>query len=381
MSDPHTLTLNGNKYDALSGKEIKIDSKSGNKPKANSPKNKRPTQFVDGFFGTKAGGKQIGKKPMLLSLVSKDDSSGHGIAPHANRITEHSKTLMRNVVNKPSAERLKQQSLTTKKYLDRAVTRGIKATAPARASVIEHANNIKKSEFVNKFSEMTAPANVVAPNPDTIQTSVNSEIHLKNLEHLSQIEAGPIEAARIDAPEEIEPKPTSKTLNPNSYNRVAQKLRMSTRALTIAIIMLVVAIAALIILYIFSSDIRMYAADNRTGIQGTLPNYTPNGYKLKSIIYQAIGANSSIVISYKANSGSGSYRIAEQYSSWDNQALLSTVVVPDSNGLYTTFDIAGRSVYIYKNSAAWIGTNVYYNLSTNNAQLTPTQISKIVSSS
>ena len=376
VSDPHTLSLNGNKYDALSGKEL---DESGKPVKT---KYKKPSQFIDGFFGTKAGTNQKGKKPVLLSLIGKDTPAGHAVAPNITRSTDRSKTLMRSVVEKPAAEKFKQQARATKKYLDRSVARGITATAPARASMVEHANTIKKSEFINKFNEMTAPASTVEPDPSIVQTSVNSEVHLKNLDHLSQIESNPAEAALVDADANKSNSKLSPTnTKPNFYVRTAQKLRMSTRAFTTALIILGLIITSMILIYIFSSDIRMFAADNRTGIQGTLPSYTAKGYKLKTIQYQAIGAGSNIVITYKANTGNGSYQIAEQYTTWDNQALLNTVVTPDSNNNYHPFDVAGRTVYLYNSSAAWVGSNVYYNLTAHNATLSPNEVSKIVSSS
>jgi hypothetical protein len=229
---------------------------------------------------------------------------------------------------------------------------------------------------------MTAPASSVSPDPTTIQTSVNSEVHLKNLEHLSHIEGNPEEVALIEAnPDKNESKLNSKNNKPNLYKRMAKMLKMSTRAFTVALIIICIIIISLILIEVFYAQIEMFTADNRTGIQGTLPAYTPSGYKLKRITYNTIGVNSSIVLLYKANSGNSNYQITEQYTTWDNQALINSVVSPDSNGIYYPFDTAGRTVYIYNSSAAWVGTNVYYKLSMNNSKLNANQITNIVSSS
>ncbi len=373
MSDTHTISLNGHKYDPLTGKPVKID---------NEPKHPHNKKIVDGFFNTGAKSKHHLKSPTSKDLSTTKAHHPHSVAPHITRVTQRSKTLMRTAVNKPAVTKIKEQPKIAKRKIDHAVSRGVEASAPVRASMLDRANAIKQSEFVGKFNELTTPANPISPDPTSIQTTANSEVHLKNLDQLSQIESNPTkndiftEAALKLADSNVPTAPRKE----HFYDPIAVKLHISVKTLLIISIILFVIILGLITTYIFSSDISIYLANSKTGIHGTLPGYKPAGFGLKSIDSAGTGANGYINLKYTSNSDSRAYSIGEQYTTWDNQALISSVITPQAGTQYTTSEYGGRTVYTYGKYTVWVSGGVYYNL-LNNAGLTSNQISQIVTTS
>jgi hypothetical protein len=120
----------------------------------------------------------------------------------------------------------------------------------------------------------------------------------------------------------------------------------------------------------------MYVADAATNIHGFLPTYTPTGFGLVSINYATAKPTGTIDVTFK-NSNGGTYGIDEQAKNWDSQALVNNVVIPAVGNNFKTYQISGRSVYIYGDNAVWVDGGVYYIL-LNNAQLTNDQITRIV---
>lgn len=371
LSDPQTISLHGHSYDALSGKPIKEENDSKTKPAHHH----NHVKVVDGFFRST-------KKSSAKNLAEKNRKlSHHKIAPHIGRATEHSKTLMRTGVKKPLAAKVVTKQKLAKNHINYFVSKSVAATAPARNEVAERAKAIKHSEFVGKFSELAKPANPITPDPETIQTTANSEVHLKNLEHLSQIESNPdIDDAFTQAALNISSSHITKSAKKmRFYDRMAESLKITVRTLIVISVALVVLIVAGVTLYIFMPNLSMYIADSKTGVHGILPEYTPSGFSVKNIKYITGNPTGSITLSYKSNSDSRSYNITEHATSWDNQSLINGVIEPLAGSNFTSNQVGGISVFNTGKSDFWISSNVYYILN-NQANLTQNQINQIVTS-
>lgn len=394
MSEPQTIAINGRHYDALTGKVIKSsDSNSDAKNRLHNSSKK--AKSIDGFIRAVPHDKSS-IKSTKLNLSTRLNRSTHSIAPNAKRVTEHSKTLMRNAVTKPRIKKHAkpkthqithqiQQPKAARQRVEHLINRGLVAANPAKVKITERANAIKKSELIGKFSELATPANPpITPDPTTIQTTANSEVHLKNLEQLAKIETDPeSEDEFTQAALNISDSHHSSAIKEKRfYEKIADKLNISVLTLAIASACLLVIVVGIVLLSLFMPQIDIYLANNKTGIHGVLPSYKPSGFSIKKISYTTSASGSgSITISYQSNSDTRSYKISEVASTWDNQALLQSVVTPDVGSNFKSFSSNGRLIYDYNgnNTAVWIGPNVYFNL-TNNANLTPNQILQIANS-
>lgn len=387
MANPQTILLNGKEYDALTGKLINDPDKHPSKTiyvdTAKQPKGKS-VKVIDGFI------RQQKSKVLARPLIKKTDEkpktkSPHRVAPHAKRITQHSKTLMRNVVKKPEARKIQPTPKVRvhPHYKVRLANFSTTGAASAKQSIVSKAESIKKSNLVTKFGELTTPAKEIKPNPDQLQTTVNSEVHLKKLDVLTKAESNTkgdqdvfAEAAlRVaDSHQQITRKKT------RFYEKIAKKLNISNRLFIIISVVLAVIILTGAVTYFFSNNIEMYIADERTGMSGVIPGYAPSGFNLKKITYTAAGSNSVIILKYHSNSDSRLYDLSEQVSNWDSQSLLNEIVIPAAGtSNYTTLEVGGRTVYMYGEYAVWVSGGIYYNLH-NKAGLTSDQIQLIANS-
>jgi hypothetical protein len=341
------------------------------------------SRVVDGFVKASHLNKNTPTNANNQKLSTASKTSSHKVAPHINRIAEHSKTLMRDAVKKPDITKIKHQKDVAQTHLKRVVERGAAVSAPARETISTHAKAIRNSEFLNKVNQLATPANPIKPNPEIIQTTANSEVHLKNLNHLSQIETGQIDPA-VDL-EAIFSEASLKLSDSHQpitrketrfYESIANKLRISVRLLFIISLVLFVLILGSVSSYLFSDNLNMYMANQMTNLHGILPTYSPTGYSIQSIKYFKSKPTGSIQITYASGNGQY-YGITEQATTWDSQALVSNTVIPEVGNNFKTYQIAGRSVYIYQQTAVWVDAGIYY-MMTNKAGISNNQITQIV---
>ena len=376
MSSTQTISLNGRRYDALTGRVV-ADSSNPHIPRVSSTKKlqgvRHPShKSVDGIV-----------KVSSKSLNQRKKHTPHAVAPHINRITQHSKTLMRDAVAKPDFIRIRQQPAIAKHHINKAVAKTVAVTAPARQNIQDRAQAIKNSEFIGKVSELTTPANPITPDPEVIQTSANSEVHLKNLDYLSNVEQGNVDPsvdleaifseASLKLSDSHQPI-TNKELR--FYDAIADRLRISVKLLFILSLTTFVILFSLISGLVFENNIKMFIADSATHIHGFMPTYAPPGFGLQSVNYATAKPTGTIDVTF-ANQDGLNYNIDEQAKSWDSQALVNNVVIPSVGNNFKTYQIGGRSVYIYNQTAVWVDAGIYYIMS-NNARLTNDEINKIV---
>lgn len=380
MSNTQTIFLNGRRYDALTGKLLKLEDDYATVDQApvrlHGLSKATNNKTVEGFIHNSPKRKISGNDK--LSTVSNNLS--HQVAPHINRLTQRSKTLMRDVVRRPGFQKIKTQQHSAKSHVHQAMVKSVGATEPVRTAVSNQAKAIINSDFASRVNELTTPAHPILPDPNVIQTTANSEIHLKHLNQLSQIEmsSGLDDVFSEAALKLNDSQQVLSWTKIKFYEKLADKLKISVKLLFVLSIFIFVIIFGSVSSYIFSDNISMYVADTRTGIHGILPTFKPPGYKMQGIGYAIGNPTGTIDLNYVNNNGYNSYRIEEQLSNWDSQDLINSVVQPVTGNNYKTYQIGGRSVYIYGETAVWIDSGIYY-LLTNHANLTNTQITQIVS--
>ena len=369
LNNSQTIFLNGHHYDALTGKIVKDIApinKKATHPTIKPSDIRRPVQHktIDGFIN--ASKNSLSKKSHLL-------------APHINRTTDKSKTLMREAVKNPTIKKIIKQQHVASNKINHVVERSNEASAPLKAIVLAHARTIQNSEFVSRVNALAIPANPIRPNPNVLQTSTNSEVHLKNLEKLSKIEANPdidelLSEASLRLEDSHEPLRTDEI---KFYQKFADKLRMSVKMLFILSLSLFVLIFGITLSFVFSNNISMYIADSKTNIHGILPTYIPSGYDLSKVTYSTGNPSGTIALHYQGPKTIDTYTIQEQATTWDTKTLVGAVVQPYVGNNFKTYQVGGRTVFYYNNTAVWIDAGIYYTLN-NHGNLTPKQINQIV---
>ena len=129
-------------------------------------------------------------------------------------------------------------------------------------------------------------------------------------------------------------------------------------------------IATVAYLNLHNIELRLVSA--RAGFHAVLPTYTPTGYEMNA----PVQANGKVTLSF--HSGSSSFILTEQQSSWDSQTLLASTVGL-ATGPYQTVQSNGRTVYLYGNNATWVNGGILFSLATD-GNLSSSQITNLATS-
>ncbi len=338
----NTIELNGNLYDAKSGRMLGVPSL------APTVTAKTIGMSIDGFTSRRQQRPIHTKKKAAENIHSK---------------TLRSKTLMRRGVSKPYVAparntpnavpsetagrkehqdlRLKRaQKITTSRYISKFGARGLldiyMTPVPADISVRPEPTNQNSTIY-------TAPEN-------TKNSSLSAlDIHLQNsLKHASAHKNKPLKKQ----------KRTNKTSK-----------RMNIALMSLAIILIGGFIA-----YQNSEILAVRIAAQRAGISMTVPGYTPAGFRLNNHTSKA----GEITMGYKSNTDGRSYNLTQSISSWDSGALIAHFL--DAKTYQVTQTNKGLQVYTYDGSnATWLDHGVWFNLY-GDAQLSSNQLSELINS-
>lgn len=311
------LELNGRQYDVSTGKAL------------------------DGVLPTKPAT----VKPDVSAVVQPPVR--HAAAHVKHHRVEHSKTLMRQAVEKPKHVPVTAlPSVTEHVHHDK---RHARATTTA------------KSHLVTKFSTAHTPAITtqtlhlpVQPAPKDIEPPVSFKHHQPSSPQ-SRLEARALAAANNFRP--IEPPKTHHT-----HQRVARKLGVSPRFVGLG-----AGLAATVLLIGFFAyqnvpNLAMRLAANRAGFAATLPSYQPSGFSMKGPIQYGPG---QISLTFQANADSRRFQLTQQTSKWNNDTLLDQFVAVN-NRQYQTYQAGNKTIYIYDQSnATWLNKGVWYRIAGN----------------
>jgi hypothetical protein len=130
------------------------------------------------------------------------------------------------------------------------------------------------------------------------------------------------------------------------------------------------------IAYLNMPNIQLHIASVEAGFHASMPAYKPTGYALKGGVKHDGGT-----ISMSFTSGDSSFRVTQQSSNWDSQALLDNTLA--LSGPHRTIERNGRIIFVYSTSgganAAWVTGNVRYDI-TGDASLSANQLADIAAS-
>lgn len=325
----------------------------------------------------KAAGKKAAPAEMHAEVTAVQHHAGHQhihekAKDAARHQPEHAKTLMRSVVHKPEVQMkpaIRPQApaeVAARPASSLMAKRSAASIDPTRQ---ERARAALKHAAVQRFNAGQpglTPAHhtrhakeavpVIAVHPQPLSTysqasaahGVHSDIFEHAMKHARSHEQLPFKKRRIR--------------HSRAFNVMA-------------------GIAAFLILggfiaYLNMPNIQLHVASVEAGFHASMPAYKPTGYALKGSVKHDGGT-----VSMSFASGDSSFRITQQSSNWDSQALLDNTLA--LSGPHRTIERNGRIIFVYSNNdganAAWVTGNVRYDI-TGDASLSANQLADIAAS-
>ncbi|MDB5164158.1 MAG: hypothetical protein JWS12_776 [Candidatus Saccharibacteria bacterium] len=348
MAHTNTLELNGKRYDAGTGK------------------------VLDGFLPSR-----------LHPGASPAKAGAHPSRPTARQVKhhqpEHAKTLMRQAVKKPH----------TKPTNSPTISDAIATVTHAAFAPIEHLNSeriaraqkIHKSKLVSRFggfSPVVSQKTVHMP----VQPAPHSPHHKHEVSVAQQrvAHAKPVTSSKGDVFTEALKRadslaePLQRTTK--TRHKVAKKLGISARALSVSAGVLAVVVLAGFFGYQNTANLSMRVAAAKAGIHAKLPSYHPSGFAIRGPIQYSPG---QITVSFKSHADDRNFKLTQQTSNWNTDTLLNKYVTVNSQP-YQTFEANDKTIYIYGNSnATWVNNGIWYQIS-GNSSLNSDQLLHIASS-
>lgn len=351
MGNQHVIELNGKRYDTLTGKIITA------KPLAHAAKGKQVKApravSIDGFYRKKS-----------LSAATTKRQPNQAAAHKA----EKSKTLMRTTVAKPKP--IPSSQIATKKP---TITHNTSTLDQQR---LAHAKSVPKSPAISRFSSVSEsimskarpkaqtdkPSSTHKGRPTTTATTVSA----------ATTHAGLVDKAlaRVKAPDASPLKQDKRT------DRIARKLHLKPRHVSIGGFAIALLLVVGFFAYQNATNISMRIASSRAGIHGSLPSYQPAGFTVTGGIAYNPG---QITISYKATTDNRNFKIMQNVSDWNSQALLDNFVATNHPNNQMVQD-RGKTIYIYDGSnATWVDGGIWYRIE-GESQLNSDQLLNIAAS-
>ena len=122
-------------------------------------------------------------------------------------------------------------------------------------------------------------------------------------------------------------------------------------------------------------DVSVRVAAMQAGFEATYPSYVPRGFSLKDIVSE----DKCLVMSF-ANGEGTTFKLSEEKSAWDSDALESNYVKSTWDTDYTSVREQGITIFISASSATWVNGGILYKINAPVNSLTKKQIKSIVTS-
>lgn len=338
MANQHTIELNGDLYDAATGKRLAV--KSHPKPSA-AHLNTNKAKSIDGFASQK----------------SHSARKSHAF-PVAHHPTKKSQTLMRRSVKKPvpSAAAVSKSAAPS---LQKRTPQTVPAARMRRLQDIGQSQMIKR--FTSDISHVKGVLKRPLKKPENLG-SVSSPIPENN----SQFDRAIDLAGAHNLPKVKKAKFT---------HRIAKRLKIKPRTFSVVSVLISGFLFASFIAWQNAPNIAMKIASERADIAGNLPSYQPAGFSFTgSISYQP----GEIKVAYKANADNRSYSITQKASGWDSETLRQNYVADKTQS--QTIQEKGKTIYLYDgNNATWVDGGIWYRIE-GDSKLNSDQLLKLAAS-
>lgn len=334
----NVIELNGNKYDAATGRVITTEKKHSAPPHRG--------RAVDGFI----------RRPGAASHANKQIHLKAKTAHSVHSKTSKSKTLMRHVVKPPKNETPNSSTVTRQHKNARHHMKIVTSDITVDQNRLRRAKTVKKSSFISRFG-------------NDISLKVSTKVaHLPVKQHPKPIidsfagappihinEVNPFEAALQRAVGHEQPP----IKRPNLHKRVARKLKLTPKTLNISAGIIVTLVIGSMVAYRSIPSLAVRLASTRSGVNASLPSYAPAGFSLSGPVQYDKG---QVSLSYKSNSDERSFRVTQKSSDWNSQSLLQNFVSTNQKA-YQTVQDKGKTIYIYEGSnATWVSGGIWYQI-------------------
>lgn len=341
-----TIELNGKKYDAHTGKII---------ASATSPKSNPTTS-------TRTGTETSHKTIDGFTRRRRESASANTTAHSVHKKTEKSKTLMRNAVKKPIANKSQRKSepsamVSYHKPTSHAV---VDEKRVKRASRVQQSALIKRFGTPQKAIKSTPAILPVQPEP-AAPPFPSLDVHHKKVSSLQASQSKRNTHKRtfqkvIDNSTSHNQPAHPKTTR---LQHMSHKLRVSTRSINITAASLAVLLLTGFIAYQNVPNLSMRVAAARAGVHGTMPGYQPAGFGLAGPIAYQPG---QITLKYASRSDDRQFEVSQQSTDWNSDSLLENFIAANQ-ATYQTFQDSGKTIYIYdNNNATWVDGGVWYRI-------------------
>ena len=372
MRDPDIIIINGQQYDALTGKPLGggvSDITAG--PKAKPGINYRDPEIYNKQFVNNDVAPASHSIPRqssdALTINDVVRHPAHQKAADIKRQPAKSKTLMRKPLTKPDfAPKTSIAPIKKNNYVRRdtplVINRGIVPNS-LRDSLVARGQILK-----TKASEVAANLSV--------EPAINStSVHDRQIQKIQAADEDQLYRAATMEIQDTKPVKTKKT----RVKRQKRSHLMRNLYISLGVLLVLVIIGAGG-LY-FKSSLELDYANMKTGISGSYPSYLPLGYKLVKMEYQKTPGVGSINPKYApANNQLNQYLyIAESSTNLDNAGLLASEVNPVAQSNYQTIFVKGNSVYHFHDQYVWVNAGMQY-IITDQTGLSQDTVTKIINS-
>lgn len=275
------------------------------------------------------------------------------VAAHVRPVTQKSDTLRRDILKRPA-----------------------RVTRPSANKVHKH---VQKSEHITKFSpaktESAPPKN---PSIDTDLVAQTRALEKAHAEHVAAVAKNHTPIGSRIIKEHLLNRAVEKTPTHKSKHHPAKPIHVSKRARFSSVVLTSLALVLLggYLTYINIPNLSIRIAAANAGINASLPQYQPAGYRIHGPISYQEG---EVDVSYKQSGSDLGYKISQRPTDWDPIAALDNYVESDSKDNYQTHSVQGLTVYTYDKKAVWVNAGILHVLD-GNAPLSNQQVERIVAS-
>lgn len=373
MNSKNVIELNGNRYDAVTGKLL---GESQVVPVTVATPQKHKSQTVDGVFhSTQTKAKTVVTNPVVaktvatpLAIKPQPIKVAHATSNHTTRQPQVAKTLMRSAVKKPNPSFKKQIQVqgTLQAKAPSLITpkTSVYSISPHRLS---KASSTPQSPHIARFTPSQSTNIKITVAPLAVQAPPNEPLEAPT----PKTDNKPLdifEQAIANA---------NNFIDTRAHNAAfKKKARRHVATMTGGVLALLVIGGFLVYRNIPSLQLKV------ASIQAGVPTSAMPDFKAAGFTYASTEATPGKLTFALVAAGKG-YKLSQQTTNWSDADLLHNLASYEANGTpnYSRLEVGATTVYRFSNnSATWIKNGAWYQLSTE-ASLSDAQVKAVVQNS
>ena len=283
---------------------------------------------------------------------------------NSHKRVERSTTLNRKYVKRPtprirtSAE-LHAENLRRRQALaDRMNRERLLSMKKAQKSAVKTEKAIEKP--VEKAKKHPIEVSVRKRLADT-KAAPKKEAQLSMKEKKEQAIASALKSMKTQQPEE------KRKLNKSFFTFKRVSLALCCAIFVVG--------TAIYFINLAMPGISVQVAAMQSGIDAIYPSYVPKGFSLENVKSE----DERLALTFKSDDGK-TFVLTEEKSSWNSSALESNYAKPLFQNNYSTIREQGLTLYISDSNCVWVNGGKLFTISSEDAELTKTQLTSIATS-